>query len=83
MERLRAENAKLRAAETAGASGNGQQEHHSEVAQLRKLWELYEQALQDLQAKQEDIEEVNSQAELLSQKGRIWDLEIEVHTGKL
>ena len=80
LERLRVENAKLRSAETVVTSGNGQQELHSEVAQLR---ELYEQALRDLQAKQEEIEEVNSQTELLTtQEARIRDLEIEVQREK-
>ena len=53
LERLKAKNAKFRAAKTAGACSNGQKELHGEVAQLR---ELYEQALRDLQAKQEEIE---------------------------
>ena len=80
LERLRAENAKLWATETAGANGNGQQELHSEVAQLQ---ELYEQALRDLQAKQEEIKEANSQVELLtSQEARIRELEIEVQREK-
>ena len=53
LERLKAKNAKLRAAKTAGACSNGQKELRGEVAQLR---ELYEQALRDLQAKQEETE---------------------------